>query len=215
MDMALHDSDPSVRLLAMNLLSSVEARANIAKVRKQPVIINPADSPTLYQTLGAMLDDRDPVIRARAVTAITLFERPQKQGLERILLDHFTAEQVPSVRARLIQALAEFGMRGSEASRKAVLSGFDDTSGGVREMTMQVAGHLQDPRALPYLIRNAAASDTGTRKSAIGAIAQYDSIAPAYLSQIQELFKSETDPANRSQLESIIARLMSPKTAAK
>ena len=207
LEAGLQDADRDVRQYAVGVLQRVASEANRARATNEPVITDPGDSPSLYQTLLRQIDHPDPTFRAGVVGALTAFEAPPRDALEGVLLSRLATE-VPYVRARIVTALAERATYGSTKARAAVLSTLDDPNLGVRVSAVKAMRSLRAPEALPVLLREMESARESEMRSAVARVlTAYGETAKPYAARIQAQLRRESDPALRSELERLVDRL--------
>ena len=207
LDAGLRDADRDVRLYAVGVVHRVANEANRARVTGRPVVTDPGAYPSVYRTLLALLDHPDPIFRGGVVGALSAFDVAPRDGLDRAILTRFATE-VPSVRARMVTALAESATRGSGKARAVVLATLDDSDPRVKESAIKTMRDLRDPGALPVLLREAsAATEPWIRKTAVQVVRAYGESAKAYGSVLREALTRETDPGVRAELERTVEKL--------
>ena len=203
----LVDDDQEVREHSIAALQITENEANIARFQKRPPGLDPTTYPSLYNTLLTLLGNADVHFRSQVVKALTTFEIPQRDELEKEFLERWRNENSALVRSDMVSALAEFANRGSASARQAVLDALDDAAPEVQTTAIRGARQMRIAEALPRIAEKLTASRPDTRSAVVLALDTYGDAVLPYASWLAERLSAENDPRVRSELQKLVDKL--------
>jgi HEAT repeat protein len=210
---ALQDPSPQVREAA---LLAIVSRAGAPRfARTAEITAQWREEYPLLQALRSRVRTAtsDPDVRVRRAALLALgnldyagkpdSETPISNETLGVLRAMFMSNEDQKIRQEIMKAVA-LKPNPEAAIDDIVRIGIDDGSAGVRQYAVFAAARVRSASLLSQVATKLTDADTGVRLAAASALERYGPPAKAYLAQLRDASRLESDPRTRQLMERVI-----------
>ena len=199
----LEDRDPDVRFLAISEMSRLAMQAGHNGSAQEKLV---TEWGTFQPLLLDLLDDPDFRVRGGAARMLGFAGHWPSQQLTARLVDRYSLEMEPGVRAVIVNVLAQRAIDVAEV-QKLTTDALQDSAVDVRRNAAQAVSRFHSPAALSRIVAELSSGNEATRPEFVQALASYGPAAKVHVNVLENLLTVESNSERREQIRRAIAAL--------